>query len=109
LAVDVAEDAKAEFGVLVEDFALRDVVAEMRLDEIVVLQHLLDQHTHLLPSLDTRILLEDPPAFGRKLFEAISHLTNSLVALEVADSCLQPTRDNNRKRGRTAKPARRAA
>ena len=87
--VDVAENAKTELGVFVEDFALGDVVAEMSLDEILVFQHLLDQGAHLFASLDTRILLENPPAFRRKLFEAISHLTNSLMALEAADSCLR--------------------
>jgi hypothetical protein len=65
--VDVAEDAEAEFRVLVQHFALGNLVAEMRLDEIIVLQHLLDQRAYLLASLDTRILLQDPAAFRRKL------------------------------------------
>ena len=58
--VDVAENAKAELGVFVQHFALGDVVAEMRFDEVLVLQHLLDQGAHLFTSLDTRILREDP-------------------------------------------------
>ena len=86
--VDVAEDAEAELGVLVQHFALGDVVAEMRLDKIVVLQHLLDQGAYLLASLDARILLEDPAAFRRKLLEAIPHLTNSLMASGGCDSRL---------------------
>jgi hypothetical protein len=76
----MAENAEAELRVFVQDFALGSVVAEMRLDKIFVFQHLLDQRAHLLASLDLRILLEDPPAFRRKLLEAIPHPTNSLMA-----------------------------
>jgi hypothetical protein len=51
----------------------------MRFDEIVVLQHLLNQGAHLLASLDTGILLEDPVAFRGELLEAVRHPINSVM------------------------------
>src|SRR5207302_7356202 len=91
--VDVAEDAKAELGVLVEHLALGDVVAEMCLDEIVVFQHPLNQRAHLIASFDTRILLEDPVAFRGKLLEVVPHPTTPLRLPQAANSRPQPTRD----------------
>src|SRR5579875_2234491 len=71
--IDMAEDAEAEFGILVQNLALGHLVAEIGVDEIVVLQHVLDQRAHPLAPFDARILLEDPAAFRRKLLERISH------------------------------------
>src|ERR1700756_1511233 len=82
--IDMTEDAEAEFGILVQHLALGHVVAEMRRDEILVLQQLLNQGADLLAPLDTRIFLENPVAFRGKLLEAVPHLTAPLWLLHGA-------------------------
>jgi hypothetical protein len=61
--VDVSEDAKSEFRVLEQYLAVWHIVAEMRRDEIVVFQHLLDQGAYFLAPFDTGVLLENPATF----------------------------------------------
>ena len=48
--VGMREDTEAEFRVLIKDFALWHIVAKMRCDELLVLQYLLEECTHLLPT-----------------------------------------------------------
>src|SRR6516165_4050572 len=62
--IDVSEDAKSEFWVLIQYLAVRHIVAEMRRDEVIVSQYVLNQRANLLAPFDTRILFEDPMAFG---------------------------------------------
>jgi hypothetical protein len=71
--VDVAEDAEAEFGVLVEDLSLGDAIVEMGGHKILVLEDLLDERADLLAALDPRILRQDPMTFAGELLERIAH------------------------------------
>ena len=50
---------------------LQEIVAKMRRDELLVLQHLLQKCTHLLPACRTRIGLERTVTRGSKLFEGM--------------------------------------
>src|SRR6516164_10318054 len=72
--MDVAEDAEAQFRVFVQHLAIGHIVAEMGRDEHVVRQHLADQRANLFAALDPGIGGEDAAAFGRKPFEAVSHI-----------------------------------
>ena len=53
--IDVAEDAEPELRILVEDLALGHAVVEMGADEILVLEHVLDERADFLAALDPRI------------------------------------------------------
>jgi len=57
--IDMAEDAESQFGILVEDFAVGHAILQMRGDEILVLQYLLDQRADLLVALDAGVRRED--------------------------------------------------
>ena len=41
VSMNMRQNAEAEFGIFIEDLALRDVIAEMGGNEVVVLQHVL--------------------------------------------------------------------
>ena len=69
--VGMREDAKTQFWVLIENFALWHIVAKMRRDEVLVLQHLLQKCTHLLPACRAGIGLESTVTRGSKLFEGV--------------------------------------
>src|SRR5579872_5821866 len=71
--VDMAEDAEAELRVLEQHLALGHVVAEVAFDEVLVLQHLLDQPADLLAPFRTGVRLQDAVTFRRKLFETVAH------------------------------------
>ena len=51
--------------------ALWHIVAKMRRDELLVLQHLLQKCTHLLPACRAGIGLERTVTRGSKLFEGM--------------------------------------
>ena len=77
--VDVTKNAEAEFWIFVQHLAVGHVVAEVRLYEILVLQHLLNERADLFPPFDTRVRLEDLVAFGGELLEIIAHQRPSLM------------------------------
>src|SRR6185437_16139104 len=72
-AVDVRQDAEAELWVLVEHLALRHVVAEMRRDEILVPQHVLEQRANLLAPRRTRLGGQDTMTVGGEAVQRVSH------------------------------------
>src|SRR6186713_1276843 len=72
-AVHVGEDAEPERGVLVEDFPLGNVVAEVLGDEGLVLEHVLDDGAHLLAPVRTGIGFENGATGRRELLEGIGH------------------------------------
>ena len=84
--INVAEDAEAEFRILVQHLALGYVVGEVGRDEAVVLQHFPDQFADLLAAFDTRILFEDAPTLCRELLEPITHRYDLLAKPEVYPS-----------------------
>jgi hypothetical protein len=69
----LSEDAEAKLGVFIEDLALRHIVAEVGGDEVVVLQHLLQERAYLLPSGRARVGCEDAMTVGSELLERVSH------------------------------------
>lgn len=77
--IDIPEDTKPEFRILVQNFAFPHVIAEMHIDEILVLQHILDDGANLLTPFNARVLFEDPVALPRKLLETVSHWISSSV------------------------------
>jgi hypothetical protein len=77
--IDVAENAKPEFRILVEDLPLRHSVMEMSGDKILVLQHVLDERAHLLAALHPRIRRKDAATFTGELFKRIPHRIISSV------------------------------
>jgi hypothetical protein len=79
--VDVAEDAKPEFRILVEDLPLRHSVMEMSGHKILVLQHILDERAHLLAALHPRIRRKDAVTFTGKPVETIAHQITSSFAI----------------------------
>jgi hypothetical protein len=73
----MAENTKPEFRILVEDLPLRHSVVEMSSDEILVLQHVLDERAHLLAALHPWIRRKDTVTFTGKPFESIAHQITS--------------------------------
>jgi len=69
----MAEDAESEFRILVEDLTLGHVVVEMSGDEILVLQHVLDERADLLATVDPGIFRQDAVTLSGELLESISH------------------------------------
>jgi len=76
--IDMAEDAESQFGILVENFAVGHAIVQMRGDEILVLQYLLDQRADLLAALDAGVRREDAMTLVGKLLKRI-HRMNSTV------------------------------
>src|SRR5271165_2715124 len=77
--IDMAENAEPEFRILVEDLALRHAVVEMRSDEILVLQQVLDERADFPAPLDPRIFRQDAMTLTGKPLESIAHqITSSL-------------------------------
>jgi hypothetical protein len=77
--VDMAENAKPEFRILVEDLPLRNVVTEMSGDERVVLQDLLDERADFLAACDPWIVRQDTMTCVRKLRESVAHRPTSFL------------------------------
>src|SRR5262249_14184089 len=75
--IDVAKDAEIKFRVLIEDLPLGHSVVEMRADEMLVLEHVLNERADLPPALDARIFRKDAVTFGGELLESITHQRTS--------------------------------
>jgi hypothetical protein len=69
----VTEDAKAEVGILIEDFPLRPVLGQMLGDKVRIRARLLYERANLLAALGARIGRKDPVTIGGELFESIGH------------------------------------
>jgi hypothetical protein len=69
----VSKDAKAQLGVFIEHLALWHIVAKMGGDESVILQHLLQQRTNLLPPCGTRVSFENAMTVSSELLEGVGH------------------------------------
>src|SRR5262249_1527395 len=77
--VDMGEDAEAELGILVENLALRHVVAHVLGDERLVLEDLLDDLADLLASGRSRPFRERALAGGAELLASPAHDVTSWV------------------------------
>jgi hypothetical protein len=77
--IDVAENAETELRILVEDLPLGHVIVEMRGDEILVLQHILNERADLFAALDPRIFRQDAVTLTGKPLESIAHQNTSSV------------------------------
>ena len=71
--VVMGEDAEAQFRVLEEDLALRNVVAEVLGHERVVGQDALEEGAHLLAPRGSRRFLEKSMTLGCELLEGMPH------------------------------------
>src|SRR5689334_18634712 len=78
----MAENAKPEFRILVENLPLRHAVVKVRADEILVLQHVLDERAHLVAALRAGIRRKDTMTLTGKPFECIPHQTTSSVCCD---------------------------
>jgi hypothetical protein len=76
----MAKNAEPKLRILVEDLPLGNVVSQMSGDERVVLQDLLDERTHFLAALDTRIVRQDAMTCIRELREGVAHQPTSSLA-----------------------------
>src|SRR3989449_2569193 len=71
--VDVGQDAEAELRVLVDDLALRHVVAQVPGDEGLVRQHLAEQRADLFTALRIGLGGEDAMGGGGEVLERVRH------------------------------------
>jgi hypothetical protein len=71
--VHVGEDAEAKLRVFIEDLALRHIVAEVGGDEVIVLQHVLQQRADLLPAGGSWVGLQGIVTGGGELLERVGH------------------------------------
>ena len=67
--VHVGQDAEAKLGVFIENLTLWHMIAEVGGDEVVVLQHFLQERTYLLPPGRARVSFQDAMAVGSELLE----------------------------------------
>jgi hypothetical protein len=71
--VDVSQDAEAELRIFVEDLAFGDLVADVRGDERLVRENVLDDRAHFLATGGAGIVRERALTGGRELLESPAH------------------------------------
>src|SRR5947208_1896492 len=71
--IDMAEDAEAELGILVENLPLRPVLRQVLTDELRIGARLLDESADLFAALGPGLGGEDAVTIGGELFECIGH------------------------------------
>src|SRR5690242_3969673 len=71
--IDMAEDAEAELGILVENLPLRPGLGQVLTDELRIGARLLDESADLFAALGPGLGGEDAVTIGRELFERIGH------------------------------------
>src|ERR1051325_6292045 len=71
--IDMAENAEAELGILVENLPLRPALGQVLTDELRIGARLLDESADLFAALGSGLGGEDAVTIGRELFECIGH------------------------------------
>jgi hypothetical protein len=94
----MAEDAKTEFRVFIEDLAVGTVVGKVLGDEILVDAGLLHQFANLLAAVRTGICSKGAVTVGRELLESISHQLTPLS--DIGDRIAEVTHSMLRGNGR---------
>src|SRR6516165_6419724 len=82
LVIDVSEDLKAEFGVLVKNMQSALRVLAMPTHKVGILQQKFEPPAHLFAARWARVAREDGPAIRDELVELISHRHYSRWSLD---------------------------